>query len=139
MNLIRCVLSFPQVGNARKIHRKSWEKLTLSKKDGGKGFRDLRVFNLAMLAKQGWRLLHDTNSLVYKCLKARYFPRFHFLESKVSPNCSYVWKSIMVVLPTLKSGCCWKVGSGHSIRVLGINGFLIIILHILLFTWPRGM
>ena len=80
------MLSFPQVGNARKIHRKSWEKLTLSKKDGGKGFRDLRVFNLAMLAKQGWRLLHDTNSLVYKCLKARYFQDFIFL----SPRCPLI-------------------------------------------------
>lgn len=109
-----------QVGNARKIHWKSWEKLTLSKKDCGMGFRDLRAFNLAMLAKQGWRLLHDTNSLVYKCLKARYFPRTNFLESKVSPNCSYVWKSIMAAMPTLKLGCCWKVGSGYSIwPVLG--------------------
>lgn len=25
----------------------------------------------------------------------------------------------MEALPTLKSGCCWKVESGHSIRVLG--------------------
>ena len=116
-----------QVGNARKIHWKSWEKLTLSKKGGGMGFQDLRAFNLAMLAKQGWRFLHDTNLLVYKCLKARYFPRSHFHESKVSPNCSYVWRSIMAALPTLKSGSCWRVGSGHSIRVLGINGFLIIL------------
>ena len=42
-----------QVGNERKIHWKSWDKLTLSKKDGGMGFQDLRVFNLGMLAKQG--------------------------------------------------------------------------------------
>lgn len=83
------------------------------------GFWDLRAFNLAMLVKQGWRLLHDNTSLVYKCMKARYFPRIHFLESKVSPNCSYVWKSIMVAMPTLKSSCCWRVGSGHSIWVLG--------------------
>lgn len=83
------------------------------------GFWDLRAFNLAMLVKHGWRLLHDNTSLVYKCMKARYFPRTHFLESKVSPNCSYVWKSIMVAMPTLKSSCCWRVGSGHSIWVLG--------------------
>ena len=64
--------------------------LTLSKKDGGMGFRDLKSFNLAMLAKQGWRLLHDNTYLVYKCMKARYFPRTHFLKPKVSHNCSYV-------------------------------------------------
>ena len=87
----------------------------LSKKDRGMGFRDLRAFNLAILA----RLLHDTNSLVYQCFKARYFPRSHFLEAKESPNCSFVWKSIMAALPTLKFGCCWRVGSGHSIWVLG--------------------
>ena len=25
----------------------------------------------------------------------------------------------MVALPILKSRCCWRVGSGHSIRVIG--------------------
>ena len=102
------------VSNERRSHWKNWEKLTLSKKDGEMGFRDLRAFNLAMLAKQGWRLLHDTNSLVYQCFKARYFPRSHFIDAKESPNCSFVWKSIMVALPTLKFGCC-RVRSGHSI------------------------
>ena len=29
------------------------------------GFRDLRVVNLAMLAKQGWRLLQETDSQLY--------------------------------------------------------------------------
>lgn len=34
----------------RKIHWRSWDKLCLSKLDGGLGFRDLHSFNLAMLA-----------------------------------------------------------------------------------------
>ena len=42
-----------QVGNERKIHWKSWDKLTLSKKDGGMRFRGLRAFDLGKLAKQG--------------------------------------------------------------------------------------
>ena len=37
-----------QVGEERKIHWKSWSFLTLPKKEGGMGFRDLRSFNLAM-------------------------------------------------------------------------------------------
>ena len=78
------------------------------------GFRDLRDFNLAMLAKQCWRMLQDHDSLLSKCFKARYFPWYTFLEAKESPGCSYVWISLVAALPILKSGYCWRVGNGSS-------------------------
>ena len=59
-----------QIGNKRKINWLSWEKLTRPKLEGGMGFKDLRQFNLAMLAKQGWRLLQDQESLLFRCLNA---------------------------------------------------------------------
>ena len=85
-----------QVGEEWKIHWKSWKFLTQPKKMGGMDFRDLRSFNLAMLAKQGWRMLHDHVSLLYSCFKAKYFPRCSFLEAVDCPNNSYVWKSLLV-------------------------------------------
>ena len=71
-----------QVGNERKIHWKNWDKLSTSKREGGMGFRDLIDFNLAMLPKQGWRMIQDRDSLLLKCFKARYFPQSFFLRQK---------------------------------------------------------
>ena len=106
------------MGDERKIHWKSWRVLCQPKKEGGMGFRDIRLFNLAMLAKQGWCLLQEKDSLLYGCFKAKYFPRCSFLEAKDVPNSSYVWKSLIAAQPILKKGCCWRVGDGFSIRAL---------------------
>ena len=107
-----------QIGNERKILWLSWEKLTRPKLEGGMGFKDLRQFNLATLAKQGWRLMQDQESLLFECLKARYFPRCHFLEATNSPTSFFTWKSILTAQPIIQQGSCWRVGNKASIRVL---------------------
>lgn len=67
----------------------------LLKKTGGLGFRDLRCFNQAMLAKQGWRLLLYDNTLVACVLKARYFRSCSFLKAELGNNPSYIRRSII--------------------------------------------
>ncbi|XP_075665170.1 uncharacterized protein LOC142634796 [Castanea sativa] len=52
-----------------------------------------------------------------KCFKARYFPRVSILEATESPNCSFVWRSLVAALPILKNGHCWLVGDGVSVNV----------------------
>ena len=79
----------------KKIAWLRWEKMCEPKSSGGMGFKKLKQFNLALLAKQGWRLQMDHSSLVYRVLKVKYFPRYEFIEASMGNNPSYTWRSIM--------------------------------------------
>ena len=70
------------------------------------GFRSLHEFNLAMLGKQGWKLLTNTKSLVARVYRARYFPNGTFLDAELGSNPSYVWRSIMEAQHVVKSNVC---------------------------------
>jgi hypothetical protein len=58
----------------RKVHGMSWDKMTKPKSHGGLGFKDLRVFNQALLARQAWRLINSPNSMCARLLKSKYYP-----------------------------------------------------------------
>ncbi|GAU25274.1 hypothetical protein TSUD_17870 [Trifolium subterraneum] len=49
----------------------AWDRMTYPKEYGGLGFRDLHLFNMATVAKQGWNLITKPNTLVAKVYKAR--------------------------------------------------------------------
>ena len=58
------------------------------------GFKDLKAFNLALLAIS-WRLSQNPSSLAYRVLKARYFPESNFMEAPLGKRPSYTWRSLM--------------------------------------------
>ena len=70
-------------GEAKKEKRKTcwvaWDDMTKPKFCGGLGFRDIELFNLAMLARQAWRILQSPDSLSARVLRAVYYPHGDFL------------------------------------------------------------
>jgi hypothetical protein len=74
---------------------------------GGMGFRDMKLFNQAMLARQCWRLLTDPKSLCAKVLKSRYFPNGSFLDSTITRSCSFTWRNLMFGKDLLIKGIMW--------------------------------
>ena len=68
---------------------------------GGLGFKDLHVFNLSMLARQGWRILQAPESLCSRVLRALYFEDGDLLKAKPKAGMSYVCRSILKGLEVL--------------------------------------
>ncbi|KAL6194310.1 hypothetical protein ACLB2K_035394 [Fragaria x ananassa] len=94
-----------------------WPFLEAVMDEGGLGFRNMWQFNQALLAKQGWRILKEPNSLLARVLKAKYYPNSNFLKASVKPGDSYAWRSLMKGKQVLVNGSRYLVGSGTSISV----------------------
>ncbi|KAF5470770.1 hypothetical protein F2P56_011261 [Juglans regia] len=103
--------------DSSKIQWVNWKQLSHSKEMGGLGFRDLRSFNLALLSKQGWRILQNPNSLVGRILKQKYFSKEGLLEAKVGSGPSFAWRGIHAGLSLLKEGLIWRVGNGQHVNI----------------------
>ncbi|KAK6119136.1 hypothetical protein DH2020_047112 [Rehmannia glutinosa] len=106
-----------QKGEERKIHWLQWRKLCKPKEKGGLGFREISVFNKAMLAKQGWRLLQDDGSLLTQTLKAKYYPNGNFLTASIGYKPSFTWRSIVAGREIIQKGTRWLIGNGAKIRI----------------------
>ncbi|KAL5566011.1 hypothetical protein UlMin_029175 [Ulmus minor] len=106
-----------KVGNS-KIYWEKWNKMYNRKKRGGLGFRDLRCFNQALLAKQGWRLLRKPDSLVARVFKACYFPSGNFLNARKGSKASFVWRNIVWGKEVIEKSSRWRIGSSVNIDVV---------------------
>ncbi|KAA3460544.1 reverse transcriptase [Gossypium australe] len=100
---------------------------------GGIGLRNMKLFNIALLGCQVWRLISNKNSLCFKVLSSKYFPDGNIFNAKKVNRASYTWSSIATVADLLKNGFRWQVGNGETINIKkdnwgleGLNGNTII-------------
>lgn len=81
------------------------------------GFRNLHLFNLAMLGKMGWRLLKEPDALVCKVLKAKYFPHGDFQSANLGSLPSFTWRSIWDAQGLVRKGVRWKISDGLNVNI----------------------
>jgi len=91
------------------------------KKWGGLGFRDIELFNLALLARQAWRILNDPASLSARILRAVYYPGSEFLEASLGAAPSQVWRAILEGKEVLHQGIIRRIGTCESTNIWSMN------------------
>ncbi|KAA3486462.1 reverse transcriptase [Gossypium australe] len=99
------------------IHWSCWETLCKPKCKGGIGFKNLFLFNKALLAKQVWRILTQPHCLLARVLKARYFSFLDILSAKVRSYPSLTWRSKCNARDLIDEGVLWRVGTGDRINI----------------------
>ena len=103
----------------RKHHLVNWKTVCLPKGDGGLGIKNADSMNKALLAKLGWRVLHDHTSLWAKVVRSKYLvgdiQDTSWMIAK--GNWSSTWRSVGVGLrDVISKGYSWVVGNGRSIN-----------------------
>lgn len=108
-----------QLKKAKGIHWQRWDKLGMMKSKGGMGFRKLENFNRVMLAKQGWKILKDPQSLVARVYKEKYFKNSQLLKAPLGKSHSFIWRSVWLALDVLRRGLLggWEMESQLRSRV----------------------
>ena len=106
-----------QRGDRRKIHWISWVVLCKPKAEGGMGFKNLALFNDALLARQAWHLLHNKESLFYQIFKSKFFPHGSIMDASVCSQGSYAWKSLPKGKEVLRKGLKWRIGTRDAINL----------------------
>jgi hypothetical protein len=101
----------------RKTQWVPWEKMIQLKGYGGLGFRDLRLFNQALLAHQVWRLVAFPDSLCARVLMAKYYPQENLLDTVVAYDASQTWGAIEHGLELMKKGIINRIGNGQATRI----------------------
>ncbi|XP_023640349.1 uncharacterized protein LOC111831070 [Capsella rubella] len=99
------------------IHWIARDKLCTQFLERGLGFQTLEEFNESLLAKQLWRLLRFSNTLLRRVLRGRYYWYSDPLQIVKANRPSYGWRSIFAVKPLIVSDLRRTIGSGMLTRV----------------------
>ncbi|KAF4378726.1 hypothetical protein F8388_006177 [Cannabis sativa] len=94
-----------------------WNSLCLPLDRGGLNFKKFGDINLALVAKLGWKLAKEEDSLWCKVFKAKYWGNRDqaFRTSDVPRNASFGAKGIMATRDLIRNEACWILADGSKV------------------------
>lgn len=96
-----------QKGEECNIYQLSQEKMYEPKSQEGLGFKNLKYFNLTLLAKQGQKVNQNEECLLHRVYMSHFFPQTNFCKAKLDSNSSYAWRGIWEAKKVFLNGKKW--------------------------------
>lgn len=98
-----------------------WDLISLPKKWGGQGLKDIPCFSRDLAAKMGWHILTNGN-LWTKVISNKYIIPLRPIDQIINPTSnrvciSLVWCAIINSIDYIRKGLAWRVGSSNRIRI----------------------
>ncbi|CAL1374667.1 unnamed protein product [Linum trigynum] len=98
----------------KSIHRCDARTLEKPKEEGGLGFKNFHLFNVALIGKQVWRILENPDALWVRLLKGLYFGDGDFFSASKGRNGSWIWSGLCDTKEKLKMGLVKSIMSGND-------------------------
>uniref|UniRef100_A0A803Q9A6 Reverse transcriptase domain-containing protein n=1 Tax=Cannabis sativa TaxID=3483 RepID=A0A803Q9A6_CANSA len=113
--------SFWWTGETDKSHflaLASWDSICLPKERGGLNLKKFKDFNLALIAKLGWRLASGSESPWCSLFRAKYFKHNQsFWSAPSRSTMSFGARGIMASRDLIRNEACFLVGSGRNVDI----------------------
>lgn len=100
--------------DSKPICVRAWEEICKPMHKGGLGIRDLALMNKSMVAMMAWRIIKNSNSLISKILKAKYFHNSSIWKANTHIPKSTFWAYVIKILPFILKVCQVQIASGNS-------------------------
>lgn len=81
------------------------------------GFRDIQLFNVALLAKIAWRIITKPECLLAKILLGKYCHKTPFLKTAPTNSSSHGWKGILQGRDLLMNHLGKAIGDGEDTNI----------------------
>ncbi|XP_026398797.1 uncharacterized protein LOC113294610 [Papaver somniferum] len=94
-----------------------WSEVSKPKRMGDLGFKNIKLFNEALLTKLAWRMLHEKDAKWVQMLQARYFQNSDPLYGRIKKKGTWNWQGIQQGLSWIRKFHVWEVGDGSTIEV----------------------
>lgn len=107
--------------NGKGIYFISSSDVSIPKRWGGLGFKNLKYFNEALITKLAWRLVQEKGKNWTLILEARYFKQENILQNDLTDKDTEIWKIITKGIEWLRKFHIWLIGDGKTVYAFRDN------------------